>query len=369
MADPTHVEILRKGGAAWNNWLIEGLLVHDRDVVPDLSGADLRELDLREANLRGADLKFAKFDKSDLRGANLVEADLRRATLIQAVLEGADLNAARMSLADFGGANLRGAVMNSAIITSASFNHADLTGADLRGANLGSAWFKETVLAEAKLGHTIFADSDLSTVRGLETVDHIAPSTVGIEVLYKSGGNIPEDFLRDAGATEEVIELARSIRCGPPIQWHSCFISHSTKDEGFARRLHSRMQQANIRVFYAPKDLKGGKKLHEQLFEAIQMHDRLLIVLSEQSIKSEWVMTEIRKAREQERRENTRKLFPVRLVDFNTLRDWTCFDADTGKDLAVEVREYFIPDFSDWKNHDAFEASFAKLQSDLRAGA
>ncbi|MGA2852744.1 MAG: hypothetical protein ABSE90_01235 [Verrucomicrobiota bacterium] len=28
-----------------------------------------------------------------------------------------------------------------------------------------------------------------------------------------------------------------------------------------------------------------------------------------------------------------------------TLRDWTCFDADRGKDLAKEVREYFIPDF------------------------
>jgi len=36
---------------------------------------------------------------------------------------------------------------------------------------------------------------------------------------------------------------------------------------------------------------------------------------------------------------------PIRLTDFETLRDWTCFDADTGKDLAVEVREYFIPTF------------------------
>jgi len=28
-----------------------------------------------------------------------------------------------------------------------------------------------------------------------------------------------------------------------------------------------------------------------------------------------------------------------------------CFDADTGKDSAREIREYFIPDFSNWKNH------------------
>ena len=40
---------------------------------------------------------------------------------------------------------------------------------------------------------------------------------------------------------------------------------------------------------------------------------------------------------------------------------------DRGKDLAVEVREYFIPDFSNWKDHDSFEAAFARLQNDLRA--
>jgi hypothetical protein len=127
------------------------------------------------------------------------------------------------------------------------------------------------------------------------------------------------------------------------------------------------MKQANMRVWYAPEDLKGGEKLHEQLFEAIQIQDRLLLVLSEHSIQSEWVMTEIRKAREVEKKEKRRKLFPIRLVDFNTLRNWTCFDADLGKDLAVEVREYFIPDFSKWKDHDAFEVSFARLQKDLQA--
>ena len=76
-------------------------------------------------------------------------------------------------------------------------------------------------------------------------------------------------------------------------------------------------------------------------------------------------MTEIRNARAQEKKENRRKLFPIRLMDYDTLREWTCFDADTGKDLAVEVREYYIPDFSNWKNHDTFDAEFARLQKAL----
>lgn len=120
-------------------------------------------------------------------------------------------------------------------------------------------------------------------------------------------------------------------------------------------------------MWFAPEDVKGGEKLHEQIDQAIQIHDRLLIVLSENSLQSEWVMTEIRRARQVEIRENRRKLFPIRLVSFETIQSWKCFDADSGKDLAVEVREYFVPDFSDWKNRDAFENAFAKLLRDLKA--
>lgn len=62
-------------------------------------------------------------------------------------------------------------------------------------------------------------------------------------------------------------------------------------------------------------------------------------------------------------------LFPVRLVDFNTLRDWECFDADAGKDSAREIREYYIPDFSNWKDHDSYEREFEKLLRDLKSEA
>jgi hypothetical protein len=33
---------------------------------------------------------------------------------------------------------------------------------------------------------------------------------------------------------------------------------------------------------------------------------------------------------------------------------------------AEEVRKYHLPDFSNWKNHDAFERAFARLEKDLR---
>ena len=77
-------------------------------------------------------------------------------------------------------------------------------------------------------------------------------------------------------------------------------------------------------------------------------------------------MTEIRKARKAEIREKRQKLFPIRLVGFGDVQKWECFDADSGKDLATEVREYFIPDFSNWKDHDVFEIAFGRLLKDLR---
>jgi hypothetical protein len=98
------------------------------------------------------------------------------------------------------------------------------------------------------------------------------------------------------------------------------------------------------------------------------LHDKLLLILSEASIASTWVEHELRRALRMEVRESRRVLFPIRLIDYEALRDWECFDADTGKDLATEIREYFIPDFSTWKqDHDAYQRAFDRLLRDLRA--
>ena len=80
-------------------------------------------------------------------------------------------------------------------------------------------------------------------------------------------------------------------------------------------------------------EMKGGRKLHEQIDEAIRLHDRLLLILSKDSegpdserrvgsMSSEWVKVEIRKARQREIKEGKRVLFPIRLVSYEALRDW-----------------------------------------------
>jgi hypothetical protein len=253
-------------------------------------------------------------------------------------------------VADLRWADLAGADLGKAILAGTELRGADLVGVDLRG---------------AELDETVFADTNLRDVRGLDACLHSGPSIIDHRTLIKCAP-LPLSFLRGCGLPDQFIEYLPSL-FNQAIQFYSCFISYSTKDQAFAERLHADLQNRGVRCWFAPHDIQGGKKVHEQIDEAIRLHDRLLLILSQHSMNSEWVRTEIGKARNRELHEQRRMLFPVSLVGFQVLRDWKCFDADTGKDSAREIREYFIPDFSDWKNHDDYQNAFRRLLKDLKA--
>ena len=181
---------------------------------------------------------------------------------------------------------------------------------------------------------------------------------------------VPDKRLKQIASiagSKEIIPTLDTRRNPRPPEFFSCFISHATADTAFAEKLYQDLQREQVRCWYAPADLHGGEILHDQIRRAIQTHDKLLLILSARSINSQWVETEIWEARQQELTTGQRKLFPVSLIDYATLRNWRCFDGDTGRDLAREVRGYFIPDFSTWKDHDAYQAEFQKLLRDLKS--
>lgn len=343
MANIEQLKILEQGGKVWNNWRLA-----NPEVVVDLRFANLVQADLRDIDLNNANLNGAILNEANLERAKFRSAKLNSASLCNANLKKADLNSVR-------------------------FRGTDLSDAILIGANLAEAYFSDTILNGANLRRahvtgTIFGNIDLSKVKELDTVNHFGPSTVSIDAFYKSAGNIPEIFLRGCGVPDDFIALFQSqFGQQQAIQFYSCFISYSTKDNEIAQKLYNRMRDEHLRVWFAPEEVKGGQKLFEQIERAIESHDRLLLVLSEYSLQSEWVTTEIRNARQIEVSEKRRKLFPIRLMGFDALEKWKCFDSDTGKDLAVEIREYYIPDFSNWKDDTAFEAAFNRLLQDLRA--
>ncbi|MBV8229720.1 MAG: toll/interleukin-1 receptor domain-containing protein [Planctomycetaceae bacterium] len=224
---------------------------------------------LREADLRGAHLSGA-----DLRGAHLGKADLGRAALGGADLREAHLGGAHLVRANLGRADLRGAHLILANLVLADLDGANLSGADLDGADLREASLGGADLDRARCRRTNFADVDLSEIKGLESIQHDGPSTVGIDTLVRSRGKIPEAFLRGCGVPEVLVtHLPSLIGAMSPIQFSWYFLSYSSKDEAFAQRLHARMSDEGLRVWLAPEDVPGGKKPHEPSDEAIRFSD------------------------------------------------------------------------------------------------
>ncbi|HEV7401566.1 MAG TPA: toll/interleukin-1 receptor domain-containing protein [Chthoniobacteraceae bacterium] len=365
MANPEHLAVLAQGVLVWNRW---------RDIGYQ---TDPEDPDLCAANLSGLDLTYA-----DFTGVNFRDADIRDTKLCETILADADLTAANLAGAWLNGADVSGAKLSAAVLAKSrmcarfcytQLDEADLTGADLCYGTFHDVDFLNTDFSNVTLAAARFTNCDLSNAKALESVIHYSPTSIGLDTIYKSRGKIPESFLRGCGVPESFITQMRAlVHAEDGIQFYSCFISHSTKDAEFATRLHGKMRDAHLRVWYAPEDIKGGEKLHEQLETAIRSYDKLLIVLSEASLQSTWVQDELRKAFREEYESakagrKKRKLFPVRLCDYPTLERWECRDSRSGIDLAEEVRQYYIPDFSHWKEHDQFEASFARLLKDLKA--
>jgi hypothetical protein len=100
-----------------------------------------------------------------------------------------------------------------------------------------------------------------------------------------------------------------------PFEFVSCFISYSHKDDEFTRRLHADLQDSGVRCCFTPEDLKIGDSIRSRIDDSIRVHDKLLLIVSENSIESDWVEYEAERALERERKRGGTVLFPVRLDD------------------------------------------------------
>jgi hypothetical protein len=179
---------------------------------------------------------------------------------------------------------------------------------------------------------------------------------VDIRTLQRSGP-LPLAFLRGVGLPDMLIDYLPAL-LKQAIQFYSCFISYSSHDEDFARRLHADLQAKGVRCWFAPEDMKIGAKILDTLNEAIRLRDKVLLVLSEASIGSEWVEDEVTKAFAEERQRSGTVLFPIRVDD-------AVFE--TGEAWARKLRDgRHIGDFRGWKEHDAYRKALDRLLRDLR---
>jgi uncharacterized protein YjbI with pentapeptide repeats len=288
VANPEHVDVARSGAAAIAAWRED----HPREPLDlcqaDLSGCDLRGAalltarlsgaDLSEALLAGADIRSCTFTAADLRAAELAEASasgarLGGADLRAAVMNGIDLRGAELPEADLSDALLRGADLRAAVLDGAHLHRTDLREADLRRCRLRGARFVEVLLSSALLGEADLIDAvltrtavdsadfdralcggtgwlelDLSEARGLESLQHAGPSTVGLDTVYRSRGRIPVAFLRGCGVAENFIANLESLT-RRSVTYYSCAVCYSPQDEAFAGKLHDLLQGRGIRCW------------------------------------------------------------------------------------------------------------------------
>lgn len=338
MANEEHAKILMQGILSWNRWRED-----NPDIRPDLSDMRLIGVDLCHTNLSHVDLIDARLNGSQFIGANLSYADL----------VGANLSDANLSDSNLTNANLRNAILNNVILVCTN-----LRGVDLRASIISDAYLYKTDFTNAKVAWTKFNNLNLTQIKGLDTIKHYGPSSVGVDTIYLSKGNISEGFLRGAGVPNNLTTFMASL-VGKAFDFYSCFISYSSKDQAFADRLYADLQSKGVRCWFAPEDLKIGDRFQERIEDSIRVYDKLLIILSEESISSRWVEREVNAAFEHEGKQNRTMLFPIRIDDavMGCNQAW-----------AADIRRSrHIGDFTGWKDHDSYQKAFARLMRALKA--
>jgi hypothetical protein len=185
----------------------------------------------------------------------------------------------------------------------------------------------------------------------------------GVMYIALSTAESPDIAAAVAPATAVIRQTIADIRPRQerPIEYNSCFISYSWRDKDFAARLHDDLQDVGVRCWLDAKDMVTGVSISEQIGMAIQVHDKVLLVLSAASVRSEWVGFEVRNALRLERERGKTVLFPIRLDDA-VMEQSGVWELD-------QLKAKYITDFSDWHDKGRYQRAFSRLVRDLTISA
>jgi uncharacterized protein YjbI with pentapeptide repeats len=360
VANPDHLALVLAGREAVDRWhaahgqraaggaASEGVLEQVVGAPPQLLGrallaaAGTPTLDLRSGRLRGARCIGVDFSHADL-----TDADLRGTQLLGCRFTGADLRRCRLD-----GASLAGSDLALSLLDDANLRYADL-----RDANLTRASARRVKIEGAILWRTVLGNTDLAGATGLDACHHLGASVLDVRTVTMSGA-LPVEFLRGCGLADRVIDSLTALARDPP-RVVQCFISYAGADIGFVRQLQADLQDAGVRCWYEPAELKAAGRLLSRIDDAIRVHDRLLLVLSASSLQSPWVRREVQIALAKERRTGQQALFPIRLDDA------VLETADAWPALVRDSRP--IGDFRRSAEPDRYQAAFAGLLRALGA--
>lgn len=123
----------------------------------------------------------------------------------------------------------------------------------------------------------------------------------------------------------------------------SIFLSHSWNDKFFARKLAERLREYGIKVWIDEAEIRVGDSIIRKISDAIKETDYVAVILSHNSVNSEWVQKELALAISREIAEEKIKVLPILLE-------------------KCPIPEYLKDKlYADFTDREKFDASFSKL--------
>jgi hypothetical protein len=84
-------------------------------------------------------------------------------------------------------------------------------------------------------------------------------------------------------------------RIDESIKIPSAFLSHSSKDKDFVRKLRNELIHNNVKVWFDESDIFAGDSIRKEIQKGINKSDLCLFIISQNSINSDWTKYEVYK--------------------------------------------------------------------------
>jgi hypothetical protein len=201
---------------------------------------------------------------------------------------------------------------------------------------------------------------------------HRGPSPISTDTLILSEGKLPDVFLRGCGLSDADIEYARlsnpalsveeidkiltrirDLREAQAVQVSPLFISYNLSNSQFVDKLDEKLRKKGIRYWHDIREIQTGGTEHPA-DRALRHDARVILILSEQALQSDWVEQEVEEARKLEKERKHPMLFLIAL-------DASWKDGRWPRRGMEQIKEADILDFSAWREARKFEEMYRTL--------
>jgi uncharacterized protein YjbI with pentapeptide repeats len=392
MANSEFVDLIKKKGISdWNSWRQNLDDQAYRQLTPfnltniDFEGAWIHDADLSTANLSGANFEHSHLTKIDFSHSASDKASFYDAELLDCNFSHSDLSKNDFTDARFRRCKVIGQGAFEANFKDATLQDVDFIGGRFQNCSFSEATFKSCFFEKVDFYNSsfkksymlenIFYNCDFTQTSFLDEARGLPTNAMDQEYMTKSIHLFPKSFLslffkstREMLAASlfnpylsikeitDILYQLTAMNSERPFEYYSCFISYSAKDEKFAEKLYADLKKEHVNCWFAKESLKIGDIIRPTIDQAIRENDKLLVIMSKNSIDSPWVKDEVESAIEEKGISKRKILFPI-MIDSTALKTRTDWGARIKRQIHI----------GDFTKPYLYEKKFEKLLEDLRS--